>query len=445
MRAPFASLGLLLAVSVSAHGEITPPADSLPLESETRHSLAAQLGYGPGRNLPGQTREEFGFLRYQMSYFGYNPTREWPRWTFYSRLWLDYSNQMEFQTEPELTRTDGASIEWRDFYVQRHELMGDPRFSARVGRQSYRDLNGIWWNTSLESAQLLWTDTFSQGFVALGQPLHSFNSGEGQLSDEEKNNAYVLGEYSWRWAADHWAGMRMLAEIGHGGGSADRTRTYRIGSFAHGEPALAMLSDYRLEGVIVRGNRDLAQPDGSTARQQTRGWAIVGEAGKQFPDRKGHPRIAMRGGVTDQAQEQGDGFYLNTLQSARAEQTGGYSSGLAGAMPNLTLANTLLYGVLLELKPHRTVGADLLVATLYCRSDNGALPLRVDSSSSRCEDSHAGYVVDSNLTFRPFPIVRWGHRLNWFHRLNLTYFRNGDANPAGDNDIRISLHSELTF
>lgn len=443
-----ASMRLILAVASSSLLALALPVHGEPetmLESEIRHSLSTQIGYGPSRNLPGQEREEFGFLRYQLGYSGYIPTREWPAWTLHSRVWFDYSNQMEFQTEPEPTRNDGASIEWRDFYVQRHRLMGDPRLSVAVGRQSYRDLSGLWWNTSLESVRLQWSDTFNQGFLALGHPLHSFNTGEGSLPPEERDIAYLLGEFSWRWSADDWAGLRLLGEVGHGDRATNSTRVLRLGAFMHGEPMQQRLSDYWIEAIVLNGEQDQRQPDDTTQSQTINGWALVAEAGKQHPRLRGRPRVALRLAVTDRAQEPGEGFYLNALQSARSERTGGYSSGLAGAMPNLTFSNMLLYGLLVELQPSRTMGADVLLAAIRCRSDDGALPLRLDNSDAGCQGSDAGYVLDTNLTFRPFPVIRAGYRMHWFNRLNLTLFRNGSGNPVGDDDIRISLHSELTF
>lgn len=423
-----------------AHGE-----PEQMLESEIRHAISTQIGYGPSRNLPGQQREGFGFLRYQFGYSGYVPTREWPTWTLHSRVWFDYSNQMEFQTEPEPTRNDGASIEWRDFYVQRHGLLDDPRLSLAFGRQTYRDLSGLWWNTSLESVRLQWTDTFRQGFLAVAHPLHSFNTGEGSLLPEQQDITYLLGEFSWRWSADDWAGLRMLGELGHGDRAANSTRALRLGAFMHGEPMRPWLSDYWAEAVVLHGERDERQPDDTMQSRTINGWAVVAEVGKQHPLAPGRPRVALRLAITDSAQDPTDGFYLNALQSAKSERTGGYSNGLAGAMPNLTFSNMLLYGLLVELQPSRNLGADFLLAGIRCRSDDGALPLRLDVSNASCQGSNAGHVLDSNLTFRPFPVIWAGYRMHWFNRVNLTFFHNGGANPVGDDDFRISLHSELTF
>lgn len=442
-----ALVALLLGAMPCYADDAEPVAEDAPADWFVGHKLAAQLGYGPDDGRLGADPTGFGALRYQPTLNGYFPDRDWPLTEFHSRLWFDYKSSQTSTAlfEDEDRRVEGTSMELRDFYVTRNRLLDDPRWSLGIGRQRYASLLGLWWDSSLESLRLDWFDSYSAGFLALGERFHTYNTSLGRLEPEERDIAYLFGQYGYRWAARHWFGVRWMTEVDHGSGEGEKVSAARAGLYAYGlTPGRHFIDyDYWIELAALTGQIEEAGLDDS--QRHFNGWAIVAEAGSRFSRVPWQPRIGTRFGITDAASESYAGFYLNAVQSSRLIYEGRPSTGLAGSFINLTMTNTLFYGLLAEMRPARRTAVEIGLFDIRCRADDGPLPINRARTSDSCSGGRVGGVADLRITRDIYPRA-FGHRqLNWQWIFNLGLFHSGGAISPATDDVQAMVSTELTF
>lgn len=459
---------LLLSGALIHAEEVVSPSEAATVQPTTaaaptvqiRHKLSVQGGYGPKDSTLSQDYEPFYGLRYEPSLSWFSPQAEWPVWQGTARAWLNYnSSQASSPFQEQNPAREQSDIEYfnaelREFYLQRNLLGGDPRFSLSLGRQRYADYYGMWWDDSLESLRFNYKDDFASGFLAVGQRFYHYNSDANALEDNTRSIAYGLGEYSWRWHPQHWAGVRMLLEYDHSGNDADDPSDFkggRVGFFAHGDtPSWALISDYRVELALLKGNVDTTDASGVEERHNSSGWALVGDLGKRFDNQPWQPRISLRVGLTDKPGDEYDGFGFNDLQSDRVSGRETYSSGMLGSFIGVNLRNLAFYGIAVETRPQPRHYFDVRLSDLYLRDSNRDVPLRVSPgvlgqpgaiSGSRS----LGQVVDINYYWEMFPTAHYGRQFNLDLLLSAGYFRAGDAIRGLDNDYQLSFGAVLRF
>ncbi len=455
-RAPlWACLTLPLPLCAQPVDTLEPP----PVTWLVQHKVTLQSGYGPQDGVLGNDREDFHSLRYEPSFSWFSPEQRWARWQAFGRAWLNYDSSTTVSTLDETTpqrdageRPEGAYAELRELYLRRSLIGDDPRYWATFGRQSYYDRYGIWWDASLESLRLDYSDTFSRGFLAVGQKFWNYNSDVNSLAAAEEDIRYAFGEFAWRWRPRDWAGLRLLREDDHSGRDAQDERDFRgwrAGLFVDGEGHAGAISDYHLE--LARLDGRTRTPDGQT--RTTRGWAALGELGRRLPELPWQPRLALRAGLTDRPGEAdragADGFYLNAIQSDRHVDPERYNSRLVSSFLNLDLRNLAFYGLAVETQPTARTVLDLRLSDLYLRNASGDLPLRVDreqrsarqaaiAAGSHDQARHLGQVLDLTHRWQMFPLAHRGRHLNFNTLLTASYFRAGPAIDNGD-DCQLTL------
>lgn len=414
---------------------------------EFAQKVTLQGGYGPDQGVLGNDRKGFYGLRYEPTLAWYSEEGAWSRWQGFTRAWLNYNSG---QASTPLQDNDTQQIEYfsaelREFYLRRNLLGDDPRFSLSLGRQRFGDYFGLWWDDSLEALRLDYDDSFGRGFVAAAQKFHSYNSDINGLDASQKDIAYLMGEYAWRWQAQQWFGLRLQLEDDHSG--SDETDDpqdfdgYRAGLFATGEQLdWGLLSDYRLELAMLDGDSDFN--DGS--QQSRNGWALLGEVGKRFDELPWQPRLVLHGGLTDKPDEEGDGFYLNDIQSDRVADPQTYSTGLVSAFIGVDLRNLAFYGIGLETQPRPRHQLDLRLTDLHLRDADGELPLRVDEDS-RSGSHSLGQSLDLNYFWRMFPQAFEQRQVQVNALVSTSYFRAGSAVRGLDNDFQVAFGLVLRY
>ena len=447
------------AAAAEAEAEASEPAESADT-FEIHHKLSLQGGYGPKDSTLGQDYEPFYGVRYEPSLSWFSPQAEWPVWQGFARAWLNYNSSQAstpFQEQnpaSERPQVEHSNAELREFYLKRNLLGGDPRFSLSVGRQRFADHYGIWWDDSLESLRLNYLDDFASGFIAVGQRFYNYNSDAFSLEDNTRSIAYGLGEYSWRWHPQHWAGVRILLEYDHSGADVDDPRDFkggRAGLFAHGdELRWGVISDYRMELIALKGRVETIDGSAVEERQNSSGWAFVGDIGKRFDDWPWQPRFALRGGITDKPSNEFDGFGFNDLQSDRVSGRETYSSGLLGSFIGINLRNLAFYGLAVETRPLPRHYFDIRLSDLYLRDGHGELPMRVspellETSGAISGDESLGQVLDLNYYWEMFPTAFYGRQLSFDLLLSAGYFRAGDAIRGLDDDYQLSFGAVLRY
>jgi len=414
---------------------------------EFAQKATLQGGYGPEDGALGNDRKGFYGLRYEPTLAWYSEEGAWSRWQGFGRAWLNYNSGQASTPlqENEAQQLEYFSAELREFYLRRNLLGDDPRFALSVGRQRFGDYFGLWWDDSIEALRLDYDDSFARGFVAIAEQFHSYNSDINGLDADQQDIAYLMGEYALRWQAQQWAGLRLMIERDHSG--RDETddpldfRGQRLGLFASGEQlGWRLLDDYRLELAMLDG--DNRYNDGRD--QDVRGWALLSELGKRFDDSPWRPRLYLHGGLTDEPDEDGDGFRLNAIQSDRVADPETYSTGLVSAFVGVDLRNLAFYGIGLDSQPRPRQQLDLRLTDLRLRDEDGELPLRASADGER-SGSHLGQTLDLNYFWEMFPLAHEGRQMQVNALLSLSYFRAGSAVRGLDNDYQASFGLVLRY
>ncbi|WP_041523927.1 alginate export family protein [Gilvimarinus agarilyticus] len=416
------------------------------------HKLTAQVGYGPGVNPIGGDETDFSVLRYApaLSWFGSDQT--WPEWEVYSRIWLSYSSNGASNPvfEGEQSTPEGESAEWRDFYVRRNRLFGQQGLTLTLGRQRFSSELGLWWDTSIESMNLSWQGEKGQGFVAFGSRFDTYNTELKELDPREESIVYLLSEYAYEFSALQKVGVRFMVENDESDPWQEDDRfdidAYRAGLFLSGRDLLnSVISDYHLEFVGLAGDVSELAPSGDNENYDMNGWAFAGEVGKDFRTVAWSPRVAFRVGATDKSTGEGDGFYLNAIQTDRINVEGTYSSAMTGSFVALTMSNALFYGVRLELEPRVRQRLDVMVSDVYCHSRDGQLPITRTRTTDSCDERSVGQMVDLNYVWDMYPTVVSARRLDWRVMFNLGYFNAGSAIKPRDSEGQVLLSTEISF
>jgi alginate production protein len=428
-----------------------------PVTSLLTHKLFLRTGYGPDETRLGEDRRSFFSLRYEPSYRWYSPEQRWAKWEAFGRLWLNYDTdpnalQNDEGNDESLSRRRHAYSEAREFYVRRNLLGDDPRFSLTFGRQRFSDRFGIWWDDSIEALRLDYNDSFASGFVAVAEKFYYYNSDDNRLDPRDRKIRYLMGEYAWRWHADHWVGVRLLHEDDYSGSSPDDRQDFdglRYGVFLHGDTRqlTSLISDYHLEVAALDGRMETTQRNGLRDSGDKTGWAVVADVGKRFETLPWTPRVGISAGLTDRPDDSGsDGFTLNRIQSDRRNDPLSYSSRLVSNLVSVNLSNLAFYGIVLETQPTDRTALDLRVSDLRLRNRTAQLPLRTTTEGVVRDtgSAHLGQVLDINHYWRMFPLAYDGKRIQLNTLASLSYFRAGSALEIGD-DYQLTLGITLTY
>lgn len=428
-----------------------------PITSEILHKFTVEGGYGPEGSRLGEDGSSFYNLRYEPSFAWYSPEKRWAKWQVFGRAMLNYSsdeNTTGLQEEDE-RQVEGFSSEMREFYVRRNLLWDDPRFAVSVGRQRYYDRFGIWWDDSLESVRFDYNDTFASGFVAAGQKFYYYNTDENSLDPREEDIAFAMGEYAYRLDGKNWVGIRTQLQNDHSGDDLDDSEDFRgvrLGLFVRGDQIDSpLLSDYHLELATLAGRIETPDTTDNFGRvrqgdsENTRGWALLGEVGKSFPEMTWAPRFSLRAGITDKPDDEFDGFRLNSLQSDRINNPETYSAGAVGSFVRLNMRNLMFYGVGLETRPHDRGHLDLRLSDIYQRNEelgamsNQDFALRGVGTRRASADRGVGQVFDITYFWEMFPVAHSGRYLNMHLLVNAGYFNAGDAMKEVGDDSQVSV------
>lgn len=430
--------------------------DNEPETSMFTHKLSVRGGYGPEETRLGADRNDFISIRYEPAFHWFSPDLQWPRWEAVARGWLNYDSQPNriSQDEGNLQLSRKRSHTWaelRELYVRRNLIGGDTRYSMTVGRQRYAERFGVWWDDSLESVRLDYRDSRAQGFIAVAERFYYYNTDFNTLEPEDDNIRYLMGDYRWLWAPQHWVGTRLLYEHDYSDADIrdrDDFKGWRLGAYLTGElTELSWLGDYHAEVIGMRGDSRSLGRFNQFETGRIDGWAALLDVGKRFDQYSWRPRLGLTLALTDKADDEGrDGFYLNRIQSDRRSDPLSYSNRLVSnfVMVNLTNLQMVTLGVDVEPRPGTVLG--LKLSDLHLRSPEGRLPIRVvnEPDIRNTSSRELGQVLDMNYYWRMFPLAIKERRLNLNTLVSASYFKAGDAVNTGD-DFQITLGVTLFY
>lgn len=191
-------------------------------------------------------------------------------------------------------------LELRQYWLEYKNIAGISPLSLRVGRQRIREERSLWWNRDQDAVRLIYDATLVNGFLAVGQNLTEYRTGDGAFDNDDEDILRVLGQASWQWKPDHVIEARFAYQDDHSGTASigtiiqddnrddDDADLLWIGARAKGlvavdsVPAIGNIA-YRADIIGLTGSEDVTASsnngDGTrtvtgTTNQDVSGWAV---------------------------------------------------------------------------------------------------------------------------------------------------------------------------
>jgi alginate production protein len=264
------------------------------------------------------------------------------------------------------TQMGASFVELRQAWVEFANLFDNPRLFTKLGRQRFRDDQGVWWNRDIDALRLSLGSTLTSGFIAVGQNMHNYRIGEeDHFRGDEKDRLRILSEISHRIAPDHTLEGRLLYENDYSGNKAigsivdndDRddedARLLWFGLRAAGKISGNQTTlSYRLDGIGVSGSEQLSDsisgPGGgqrtitAQRKRDVRGWAVDGQIDVAFKEWMASPTVTL-----GYAYASGDDTPAGTATDKAFRQSG-LEGNTSRPQENITQTNNRNYGEVLR-------------------------------------------------------------------------------------------------
>lgn len=75
----------------------------------------------------------------------------------------------------------------------------------------------MWWNRDLDAVRLTHNATLFKSFVAIGQNLMEYRTGDGAYNEDDERILRVIGEASWQWKPEQFIEGRAAYQNDHSG------------------------------------------------------------------------------------------------------------------------------------------------------------------------------------------------------------------------------------
>lgn len=108
-------------------------------------------------------------------------------------------------------------LELRQYWVDYHGFENYQPLSVRLGRQRFREDYGLWWNRDFDAVKVSHNATLLKSFVAVGQNLMEYRTGDGVYNEDDENILRVLAETSWQWKPEQFIEGRAVYQNDHSG------------------------------------------------------------------------------------------------------------------------------------------------------------------------------------------------------------------------------------
>lgn len=138
---------------------------------------------------------------------------------FYGRaLNIDGDSGFDDDENGSSVSAEQSFLELRQLYLKKSNLFNVTPLSLQVGRQRVRETRAIWWNSDNDLVRLNYDSTLLSGFVAAGENMASYRTGEGtDFMEADEDRFRTLGEVSWQYRYNHFLEGRFLYEDDHSG------------------------------------------------------------------------------------------------------------------------------------------------------------------------------------------------------------------------------------
>ncbi|MZR61271.1 alginate export family protein [Alcanivorax sp. DP30] len=420
-------------------------ADPLP-----RHTYDQRLYFSAGEApeyaklfLDDET-EPNGLIRYEPRYYWRSGDTEWHRWDAQVRakLLLAVGRPSSLQTDDNgRIREDEHYAELRDIWVRRRMLFGSPSLSLALGRQSYKDVEGVIWDLPLESLNLDYQSSRWRAHLVAGQQMTTFRSDDSDLDPRDEDIFRVLAGVGKQWMPGHWWELQLHYQDDRSGNQMKRLEDlldvrdftgYWAGVRLHGESGHAPAIGYTVNGLFQEGDLQRYMVDGQGSRLESedrvQGYFIQSELYGRIDSLSWRPALGLRAGTTDEPDYAvNDSYFQSRVQSNRRPGVADLSTGVLGDLLDYEMKNLSFAAVWYRQQLWPRAELEVLAGSLQRLNTS----IRVNSPISNPlvdGESHLGNVVNVALGWQSFPLALSERRqMQVSARLSYSAFEMGDA------------------
>ncbi|MGB2248254.1 MAG: alginate export family protein [Alcanivorax sediminis] len=388
--------------------------------------------------------EANGLLRYEPRYYWRSGDTEWHRWDaqLRAKLLVAVGRPSSLQADENgRIREDEHYAELRDAWVRRRMLFGSPSLSLALGRQSYKDEEGIIWDLPLESLNLDYQASLWRAHLVAGQQVATFRSDDSDLDPRDEDILRVLAGVGKQWLPGHWWDLQLHYQDDRSGAQLERLEDlldvrdftgYWAGVRLHGEGGYAPALGYTLNGLFQEGELQRYAIDGQGSRidseDTVQGYMVQGEFYGRIDSFSWRPALGVRAATTDEPDyEVNDGFFQSRVQSNRRPGVADLSSGVLGDLLDYEMRNLAFAAAWYRQQLWPRAELELLAGSLQRLNTS----VRVNSPISNPlveGEAHLGNVVNVALGWQSFPLALSERRqMQLSARLSYSAFDMGDA------------------
>ncbi|MCG8438330.1 MAG: alginate export family protein [Pseudomonadales bacterium] len=445
-------LGAVLMVSLATVAAAAP----LP-----RHEYDQRLYLSAGESPDYQqlfqdgSTEANGVLRYEPRYHWRSGDTEWHRWDaeVRAKLLVAAGRPSSLQADENgRIREDEHYAELRDAWVRRRMLFGQPSLSLALGRQTYKDEEGLMWDGPLESLHFAYQASQWRAMVAVGQQLSSYRSDDSDLDPRDEDVRRVFLGAGQQWLPGHWWDWQMHWQDDVSGTQKERIddlldvrdfNGYWSGLRLQGEAGSDTRIGYILNGIYQEGNSKTFVASGAGGAQSDesiiRGHFWMAELYGRLDNLSWRPSLGVRAASTDAPETDRDGYFQSRLQSNRRAGVADLSTGVFGDMLDYEMHN--LEFVAAYYRQQLWPRADLEVLGGALKRMDPALrvssPIRNPLVGG---EDDLGRVLNVALGWRSYPLaISERRQMQLSARLSYSAFEMGDAYQRAEQIHQVLL------
>lgn len=388
--------------------------------------------------------EPNGLLRYEPRYYWRSGDSEWHRWDaqLRAKLLVAAGRPSSLQADENgRIREDEHYVELRDAWVRRRMLFGSPSLSLALGRQSYKDEEGVIWDLPLESLNLEYRSTLWRANLAVGQQLTTWRSDDSDLDPRDEDIARVLAGVGQQWLPGHWWDLQLHYQDDTSGDQVERLEDlldvrdytgYWAGLRLHGEGGHAPALGYTVNALFQEGDLQRYVIDGEGSRvdseDRVQGFMVQGEFYGRIDSLSWRPALGVRAATTDKPDfAVNDGYFQSRVQSNRRPGVADLSTGVLGDLLDYEMKNLAYAAAWYQQQLWPRAELEVLAGTV--RRLNSSVPVNSRISNPLVQgEEHLGNVVNVALGWQSFPLALSERRqMQLSARLSYSAFDMGEA------------------
>ncbi|ERP86936.1 hypothetical protein Q670_05020 [Alcanivorax sp. P2S70] len=420
------------------------------MEPLPRHEYDQRLYLSAGESPDFRQRfvdgnnETNSVFRYEPRYHWRSGETEWHRWDAEVRgkLLVAAGQPSSLQTDDNgRIREDEHYAELRDAWIRRRMLFGQPSMSLALGRQTYKDEEGVIWDLPLESLNLDYQSTHWRAHLVAGQQFTTFRSDDSDLDPRDEDIFRVLAGVGKQWMPGHWWDLRLHYQDDDSGAQIEQLEDlldvrdftgYWAGVRLHGEGGKATTVGYSVnalfqEGDLVRYEIDAVQGL-IQSEDRIQGYLIQGELFGRLDRLSWRPSLGVRAATTDEPDYLvSDGYFQSRVQSNRRAGVADLSTGPLGDLLDYEMKNIAYAAAWYRQQLWPRVELEVLAGSVQRLNDT----VRVNSPIRNPlveGETHLGNVANMALGWQSFPLaVSERRQMQLSARLSYSIFDMGEA------------------